>query len=70
LQARVRRLEQLTGGLDADLVRLAMEKETLNADEARVYRESMEAMVQAAKGPKACFDLLADRHHRDSTFTR
>jgi hypothetical protein len=38
LQARVRRLEQLTAGLNAELVRLAMEKEALNADEARVYR--------------------------------
>jgi len=38
LQARVRRLEQLIAGLSAELVRLPMEKEALNADEGRLQR--------------------------------
>jgi hypothetical protein len=49
LHARARRLEQLIAGLSAELVRLPMEKEALNADETRAYRESVQEMVQAAK---------------------
>jgi hypothetical protein len=49
LQARVRRLEQIVGGLNAELVRMAMEQEPMLQCEVRSYLEALQETATSAK---------------------
>jgi hypothetical protein len=49
LWGRIRRLEQITSGLNAEIVRLAMGAEPLLKCEAEVYLEAVAEMTTSAK---------------------
>jgi hypothetical protein len=63
LENRARRLSSRLDGLNAELVRLAMEKEPMLAGEADGYRQAVEQMTVAARSGLGALQAAISRLH-------
>jgi len=70
LQDRVRRLEQLVGGLNAELVRLAMGAEPMLECEVRTYLEALQEMATSAKVAASALQTAVARIGREEERAR
>jgi len=70
LQDRVRRLEQLAGGLNAELVRMAMEREPMLECEVRTYLEALQEIVTSAKVAASALQTAVARIGREEERAR
>jgi len=70
LENRARRLSALLDGLNAELVRLPMEKEPMTADEASSYRLAVEQMASAASSGLGALQTAIGRLRREEERAR
>jgi len=70
LENRARRLSSLLDGLNAELVRLAMEKARMLADEACSYRNAVEQMTVAARSGLGALQAAISRLRREEERAR
>jgi len=70
LENRARRLAALLDGLNAELVRLPMEKEPMTASEADGYRQAVELMASAARSGLGALQTAIGRLNREEERAR
>jgi len=70
LQDRVRRLEQLAAGLNAELVRMAMGSEPMLECEVRTYLEALQELATSAKVAASALQTAVARIGREEERAR
>lgn len=66
VEARIRRLENLASGLDAEIVSVATGKTALTKDECHNYREGLVTMAHGARAALGGLLAARDRLRREA----